>query len=238
MAKDTRLDESADIYQPRDKRTEKQKLSSMTSKEKVAYLLEYYKYKALAAVIGIGFLVYIVYVILSPKVETVFYAAVINDYLDNEKVEQFNTDFSNYLNLSSDSEDVILDNSYYITIQDGNVSATSATSEEKLMAYISVNQIDVIIADESDFKRYAELGYFVDLSDQLPTQLYSKLSDKLYFATAEEDTTEEAYGVYLSDSEKYRELGSVIEHPVMGIIANSKYKNNSISFLKYMLDLN
>ena len=64
--KNTTLDDSASIYQPRQKQTEKQKFSEMTFKEKVTYFNDYYKVKAIVLIIAIIGIIYIVYNILTP----------------------------------------------------------------------------------------------------------------------------------------------------------------------------
>lgn len=231
MAKETRLDESAEIYKPRDNRTEKQKLKDMTFQEKLVHINAYYKYKIIAVLAIVGVLSTLFYTIFSPKDETVFNAAIINQSLDTAKKNDFITDFGKYLNLKKD-QNIVLDDSYYMD----DVSGSSA-SIQKLQTYVYVNQIDVIIADESVFKDYAKYGYFDNLTELLPTDLYSKFTNNLYMGSTDDDKEEKAYGIYLTDNNMLRDLGIVSEKPVLGIVANSKYKENSYSFLRYIFHL-
>ncbi|BCN29710.1 hypothetical protein [Anaeromicropila herbilytica] len=235
MAKETRLDESAQIYQPRDNRTEKQKLHDMTFHEKLEHINAYYKYKIIAVVVVVIFIISVLHTVLTPKDATIFNAAIINQSLDSNKKSEFITDFGKYINISK-KQNIVLDDSYFMSDKDTPITVSSA-AREKLQTYVYANQIDVVIADESDFKAYANAEYFDNLADRLPTDLYSKLTDKLYFTNTEDDKSEKAYGIYLTDNQVIRDLGILAKKPVLGIVSNSKYKDNSISFLKYINNL-
>ena len=48
LAKETRLNDSAEIYKPRDEKTERQKLKDMSFKDKITYFNDYYVDKMIA----------------------------------------------------------------------------------------------------------------------------------------------------------------------------------------------
>jgi hypothetical protein len=229
------LDDSSEIYQPREIKSEKQKLKEMSFHEKLEYINAYYKYKLLATIIILGIIISLFYTILTPKDETVFNAAILNQYLDSQKKDELITDFSKYLDIS-EKQNIVFDDSFYMSDNNSPITASS-TALEKLQTYVYTNQLDVIIADESVFKDFANWGYFDNLNDRLPTDLYSKLTEQLFISTTQDDSEEKAYGIYLTDNKVIRDLGILAEKPVIGIVANSKYKNNSISFLRYIFDL-
>lgn len=234
--KETRLNEAADIYRQRNKLTEKQKMSEMTTKQKITYFNDYYRNKLIAGFLLGGLVIYLLITIFSPKDDTVFYAAIVNDVLDAEKLTTMQNDFASYLEMDSKKEQIMLDNSFYLS-NDGSMDSNTMASEQRFVTYLSATQIDVIITDETRFKKYVDMGYMESLSDRLPTDLYSDLSDSFYIASTEDDTTEKAYGIYLEESTAYKDLGSVIQKPVIGIVLNSKYKDNSVEFIKYLFDM-
>lgn len=241
MIKDSRLNESAlddtaDIYKPRDQRSEKEKLSEMTFKEKMAYFNSYYKYKTLAVIAILAFIIYGVYSILTPKPETVLYTAVINYALNDECAATLQEDMSRILNINSKNQEVLIDTSFYIGTE-GDVSQFSLSNEQKLSTYFYAGEIDVVIAPESDFSRYAYYGNFSKISDQLPTDLYSSLTDAFYFSDQEDDPTKNAYGIYLDGAKIYNNAGELIDKPVLGIVANSKHKENGIELIRHLFDL-
>lgn len=236
MAKETRLNETAEIYQPRIKQTEKQKLSEMTMKEKIGYFNQYYKYKVLGTLAALAFVIYILYTVFSPKIETVFYAAIVNNYMDSESADKFSSDFGKYLDLDFEKNNVVIDSSYFIN--DKDMSGSAMQSEQKLAVLVASQQIDVIIAPAEDFKSMAYYSYFDDLADQLPTDLYKHFTDKLYISKTEDDKDEKAFGIYLNNVKFLDTSGYLIKDPVLGIIGNSKYKTNSVEFIRYLFNIN
>ena len=232
MAKDTRLEESAEIYKKRKNVPEKQKLKDMTRKEKIQYFNDYYRNKTVIGVIILAALVSILYTVFSAKPETILYAAIINDSLDEDKKNELTSDFAEKAQIDLDSKEIIVDSSFFIS--DENPSASMA-SEQKLMVYTSANDIDVIITDEEQFKHYQSQGFFDDLSENLPEDLYSKLGDSFYLVNDTKDDSINAYGIYLDGSKVYKETGSVIEKPVIGILANSENKEYGVKFIRYLL---
>ncbi len=236
MAKETRLNDTADIYTKRENQTEKQKLGDMTITEKFQYFKDYYFKKIFMVCLLSGIAIWFLYTVLSPKTETVLYAAIINDALDNEKTDVLTKELEQYYKINPEKQEIVLDYNFYIDEENGGTETTA--SVQKLGTYVAAEQIDVIITDEKTFQGYAYNGYFVDLADQLPTDLYSNLSDSFFMSETDEKKTEKnAYGVYLTDCEKYKNLGSMIEKPVIGIVANSKYRENGADFIKYLYDL-
>ncbi|ROR28566.1 hypothetical protein EDD66_104152 [Mobilisporobacter senegalensis] len=232
MIKETKLDENAEIYKHRKTTvTEKQKLKNMTMKEKFQYFNDYYKTKTIVAGIAIVTSVSIMYTVLSPKPDTVLYAAIVNDSLGEDAKEQLITEFASLADIDLSSKEIILDSSYFISEENSN---TSMASEQKLTTYIFAKDIDVIITDEKQFSKYANQGYFDNLSDHLPTDLYSDLSDSFYLANDSENNSINAYGIYLDKSKIYSQTGSIIDKPVIGIIANSKNKMYSVEFIRYL----
>ncbi|MDF2611303.1 MAG: hypothetical protein K0R92_2777 [Lachnospiraceae bacterium] len=234
--KDTKLDDSAEIYKQRELRTEKQKLSNMTFQEKVEYFNSYYRNKVIAIMAFIGILIYFAYTIFSPKAETIFYAAVINNTVDAETASTLQDDFSNYLNRNVKTQDLFIDTSF--RIQDSNLADQYAlANEQKLTTLIATGEIDVVIAPETLFKKYADTGLFVKLSDQLSTEMCSYFADSFYYAKPEGTVVDGAYGVYIDDSLIYKDKALPDDRPVLGILVNSKHKDNVIEFIKYIFAL-
>lgn len=243
VAKETRLDDSADIYAKREKKTEREKMKDMTSKEKLEYFKTYYLKIVIASVLVLGVLVYILYQSLSPKPDVLLNIAVVNDYFEQEQVKNFLSDIDSYFEVDSDKENITFDYNYYISNTDN--TQNSYASIQKLTSYVYAKDIDVIITDEAYFKNLTEQGYFVDLTDLLPTDIYTELIDKYYTgAIVEEDEqgvtstgAEEPYGIYLDDSSVYKNSGSTMTKPVIGVVSNSPNKDNAIRFIKFLLEL-
>jgi hypothetical protein len=230
------LDDNADIYRRRDAISEKQKLSEMNFKEKLEYFNTYYKYKTIAIIAATVFVIYFLYTVLTPKPETVLYSAVINYAISEEQATIIQEEFGDYLDINPDKENILIDTSFYLGTS-GDFNQVTMTNEEKLQVYLFGSDIDIIIAPESSFSKYASFDYFEKLSDQLPTDLISKLADSFYYSTTDENPTNTPYGIYLDNAKIYDNSGKRIERPILGIVVNSEHKSNAVEFVRYIFSL-
>ncbi|HHX11936.1 MAG TPA: hypothetical protein GX731_03880 [Clostridiales bacterium] len=236
MAKKSVLDDNAEIYKIKKKKTEKEKLKDLSPKGRITYLWEYYRFHALGVILALAIIFYIVYGIANPDAETIFYAALINNTIDKEAIDEVSKEFSDALQLNPDTESIMFNTSLYFGNElEYNVS--NATSRQVLATYVAAQEVDVIIAPESEFKSYAYNGYFDRISSQLPTDLYTKLSDYFYFSDQEDDPKKNVYGIYLTDTELYTNHAVNADPYILGIVANSEHKGNSIEFLRYLFDI-
>ena len=54
--------------------------------------------------------------------------------------------------------------------------------------------------------------------------------------TKASDTTKHNCGLYLTDSDKYRQIGGQLEKPVIGIATTTEHLTDAKKFTKYMMD--
>lgn len=236
MAKKSVLDDDAEIYKIRKQKTEKEKLQDLSPKERVAYIWEYYRFHALGVVLALAIIFYIVYEIATPDAETQFYAALINNSIDIEVINEVSKEFSDVLQLNPETETLMFNTSLYFG-NDIEYNVSNATSRQVLGTYIAAQEVDVIIAPESEFENYAYYGYFDRISSQLPTDLYTKLSDYFYFSDMEDDLEKNVYGIYLADTELFANHAVNTDPYILGIVANSEHKGNSIEFIRYLFNI-
>ncbi len=229
--KDTVLDESAEIYRQRKQQTEKQKLSEMTFKEKITYFNNYYRLTTIVVVAIVIGAAYFIYTILTPKPETVLYAAVVNSVIDDDTSAALQNDFGQKLGIDPKTQEINIDASFFLG-DDSNEYALA--SQQKLVTYLYAGELDVIIAPESVFSNYANLGNFCKLSDQLPTDLCTALADSFYYSNTEEDSASSAYGIYLDGAKIYDNEETLTDRPVLGIVANSENKQNAAEFIRFL----
>ncbi|NLJ90052.1 MAG: hypothetical protein GX323_04055 [Clostridiales bacterium] len=252
--KKTSLDENAYIYQRRDEKSEKEKFKEMTLKEKWIHFVEYYLVKVLIGLAATAGLVYLLYSIIAPKPETVLHIVTINNFLNEETATSLEEEISEYLNLG-DREEVTIDYNYFMDFSPiGEEDTTETTEEEftfnpnfalqssntatshmRLTAYIAAQEIDIIIAPMGLFEQFMAADYFDNLEDILPTDIFAALSDKLYKGTTQENTSTKPYGIVLDELPGYK-LSNNEEPRVLGIVVNSLHKDNSISYIRYLLE--
>lgn len=232
MSKKTMLDDQAEIYQPRKAQTEKEKLKDMPFSKKAGYLWEYYKFHAAVVLIGISLLGYILYTALTPRIVPQLYAAFINNNIYEEALLEYQEGLTEYMQLNPERERVEFNTNFYLNDE----SQFEMNMRQVLVTYITAKEVDVIIAPESEFKEFAYYGYFDKLSEQLPTDLYSNLTDYFYISDSEEDPEKNAFGIYLDNTDLFENKIIDTEPYILGIVVNSNHKFNAIEFIRYLFE--
>lgn len=233
MPKKTRLGDDAAIYQQRNTQlSEKEKLKNMSWKKRLGYIWDYYKYHILIIILAIAAISYTIYSFTKPKVEARLYAAIIDNNISETVWDEYKEKVKDHLELDPKTEDVIFDYRFYY-----NGAADYAVNMRQAFGvFLAASEIDVVIAPLSEFSNYVNNGFFDPLSDQLPTDLYSSLTDKFYLSGTNDNPRVSAYGIYLADTKLYREnsLTDGDDPYLIGIVANSQYKKNAIEFIRYL----
>lgn len=231
--KKTVLDDSASIYQKREEKSDRTKWKECKGfKAKWEHFKDYYLLKTLIICGVMGLVIYAAYEMLRPRKERMLYVAVLDGVMLNETTEQLQKEYEQYIGVDEEKQETLFDNT--MMVSNGRDSA----SQQKFVAHVYAGEIDVLIAPESVIKAYAGV-YLRPLSEQLPADLYSKLSDRFCYAIAEDsygnkkDDTEQPYGVYVTD---LVEIGpNCREYLVMAICGNSKNVKNAEEFVRFLL---
>lgn len=238
--KETRLDDSAEIYKKREKMTERQKLSDMNTSEKWEYFKQYYLKKLISILVIAGFVGYLLYEVLSPKPDTVLNVAMVNYPLNEETLTQLENDIKELLNVNPETQNIIIDTGYDLKNHD-------YASAEKLTTYAFAGELDLFIAPESQFIKYAFSNSLTPLTDALPTDVYSALSDRLFSCRtrlndeevpAEAQGPEGVYGIYAEDLPMFEAYkGYMQDPPVIGIFVTSKNTENAVTTIRHLFGL-
>lgn len=232
--KDSTLDDNASIYAPREEKSEKQKLKEMSFKEKVSYLRDYYLAKTLIGLVALGLITYFVYTVVTPKPETLLDAAIVNYAFSDTTVDKISEDMNKLLVKNPKKENIMVDASFYVG--DGSdTSEFTIGSQQKLQTLMSTGEIDVLIAPESLFQAYATSDFLCKLTDVLPTEVLTTLSDSIFNSATNDNPVSGAYGIYLDNTTLFKDV-STSDRPVLGILVNSKHQDNGVAFIKYLFD--
>ena len=234
MSKETRLDDDAMIYQKTDKQSEKEKLKEMSWNQKLSYLWDYYRYHALILIASVVFVSYFIYSFTKPKIVTGLNVVIANNTIEHHIWDEYTEKVTDYLKINPQLEEVKLDYGYYYN---GSLDY-AASMRQSFSVHLAASEIDVVIAPLSEFSVYVTNGVFAPLSDQLPTDLYSSLTDKFYLSDTEDNPKVAAYGIYIADTKLYRNHSLPTEKdPVLiGITINSKNKENAREFIRYIFN--
>lgn len=227
--KKTILDNDADIYRQREVKSLKETLSSMRFLEKISYLWLYYKVIAYVVIFTIVLVVSVILTILKPKTDNKLNVTIIDNVLSLDELDAFKNDLFSHIENITNQDQIIINT----TLNFNSDPLTEANSRQALVIYLMANDIDILIAPESEMLAYAKEGAFAPLKEELPVDLNNLLSDHLLYATSEESHLENAYGIYLREA-KYFNNYTLEEPLVLSIISSSPKKETAIECIRLL----
>lgn len=201
--KKTALNDDAALYNRKANVGEKEKWMDMSGKKRIRYFFDYYLGRILAITAVLAVVVSVLYTILSPKPESVFSVAVVNDSANQLHYDALQTQLDDLLEIDEETEETIFDTGYFF-------SSTDYQSFQKFAIYNTVGDLDVSIFPLSLFEEYAPGKHFSPVAEFLPSGLYSSLSENwVESKVTDEDGnllegTETVYGIDLSDTWFYQ----------------------------------
>jgi len=201
--KKTALNDDAALYNRKEEVSEKEKWQSLSGKRRLRYFFDYYLGRILAVTLVLAVVGSILYTMLSPKPESVFSVAVINDAENQTYYDALQMRVNELLNVDEETQETVFDTGYYF-------SATEYQSFQKFSIYNTVGDLDVSILPLSLFEEYAPGEHFSPVADYLSSGLYSSLSEYWVESKITDingkllDGTESVYGINLSDTWFYQ----------------------------------
>lgn len=221
------------------------KLQEMTLKEKISYILYYYKLHIFAAAAVVVVLYTFIHGYVTQK-DYALNAALINSNVYDTSMTKLEPDFIAYSGIDTEQFDVLVDCGMNINY-DSSDQMTYGYAQ-KITAMLNTGDIDVIIADEPVIRSYATIAAFKNLDEVLPDDLKKKIEGKFeyYYYTYEEDGRI-PIGLCIEDSKVLQDgyndgnvkgVYSDSIKPIFTIGTTSKNVENSIKFLEFFLSEN
>ncbi len=213
-------------------REQNAKLKDAPLKEKIAYFQEYYLKTTILIVIGVIFVGYLAYSVLTAPSDTAFAAFFYNDTGDSSNTELIDG-FTAYMNIDTEKHEAYIDATMNYSPDNNNYDAYM--SLEKSMAVISTGELDVIVGDTDTIDYFARGECLHDITTVLPDDLLAQFQDKLYYAKSGENGELIPAGIYVTDSPKLNQYYYYVDkEPVLGFVVNSNSIDNAIAFLRYI----
>lgn len=230
--KKTALDDDSLLYQKRDDSFGKKDTSAMTGKEKAGYFKDYYLKTVLIVLAVAAVLGSVLYSMLFNHQESILGIAFIDDACISE-TEAFNEHLREFFELTDEGD--YIDTTNYVLSEYG--------SQVRFTTLASAGSLDIIFGSEDCFKQYSQMGYFADLSEILPAELYEKIKDRIVMSSEVEtdengDITqtlpEAPYGIDISQNALYKEYGGSDGKVIIGIVANTKQTENAVRLIEHL----
>ena len=199
---------------------EKEKLSKMNFKEKMAYIWEYYK----AVIFGIIAVIFIIGTIVNIHENAKYYDLVsiaVVDYAGLQDVSPIEEDIKEALGTGDKYEKVSIDTSYSFG---EDLSGADYNTLMKFTAVIAAQSMDVLICSQAVYDNYSRDDYFLDLS------------------TLFDEATCEKYGIQAGDTcldisklKKYQDMGLTYYEPCyLTVLVNTKNADNAAKLIEYL----
>jgi hypothetical protein len=206
----------------------KTRLKTMNRKEKISYIWEYYHLHIIGTIVAIALIVSFVNNILSKKTDIL----TINVYgnINTEKVDQLQNKIKTKILKDSNNSNVV---NIQSTVHTKDIQIESAFIQ-KLSALVTSGSLDIMIASESDFNKYAKQGMFKNLDSKTLREI-NATQGNLLKVKSKRDKKEQVYGIKINNPNKLKEMGYDCTDKIVSIIVSAKNRKNAIKFTKWLI---
>jgi hypothetical protein len=243
---------------------ERSKMKDAPFKQRLAYFWDYYKWYVIGGLAGIIIVCVFVHDIVSQKTHLLS-AALLNTsaYLDSSVSEEYEERFLDELGVDKKKYDISMDTSFYLSFE--NMDTTSASTIEKLSAYIAATMLDVMAADDTTFYKYANNGTLCDIREFLSEEQIEKYTPYFYYVDekvveqvqyadeqmddslrpeipdpAKPELMEEPVpvGIYVDSCTEFLDTYDFTgaDHVVIGVISNAPHTETIPLFIDYIFE--
>lgn len=226
----------AEIYKKRTRESEAEERKNFTFKQKIQNFRYYYLQTSLIVLVIIAMVGWQIYDYVT-KDKVSLFILIQNDVLTDETVDSLQKELSEYLHFKK-----------------GEVVRISvATDAYQIQTFLYSGTADMIIASEEDFSEWAVSDYLFNQNVHQEAAFYADYPEESRYysqiVTGEDvrsnttntdvepsDPTEYNCGVYLTDSEKYQQIGGMLPKPVVGINFAAKHVEDAQRIVQYLMD--
>lgn len=228
--------DEAEIYKKRSKESEAEERKNFTFRQKIQNFKYYYLQTCLIAIVIIAMIGWQVYDYVT-KDDVAMFILIQKDVLTDETIDSLEKELAEYLHFREGE----------------TVRITLASDNYQIQTFLYSGTADLIIASEEDFSEWAvsdylsnqnvhgEVSFYADYSEDL--RYYSQIitgedvrSNTTDTDVKPSDPTQYNCGLYLTESEKYKQIGGMIQKPVIGLNYAGKHKDDSRRVVQYLMD--
>lgn len=221
---------------------QKKALSTMNTKEKLAYFWEYYKIHTIAAIVIIAVAFSLIKQYVTSK-DIGFYAVLLDAITTDSNSglsDVWSEEFLEYAQIDSREYDVYIDTS--ISISENTDAQYLYANQQKLFALFASNSISAFVAGTRAFEEYAQFEYFYDIESLLSGKELDKYRPYFYYTDA--STFGNAGDISFDDESAWEDPGNLIidhrdpssmEQPVaVGVILTENNKIAEAGYYAYL----
>ena len=198
----------------------------MTFSQKIDYIIAYYKFPVITAIIAAAVLISTA-VERANRKQPVIYTAFANVGVGETLLEHFSDEYLVFAGKTS-KEGVVLYRDLYISDDSSSENHQYAyASKLKVLGAISSRKLDLVLMNKEAYDLFSSSGFLCSLDDLLKqdTKLHSKLSDLIMMKN----------GLDVSAAPCLASAGFP-DTVYLGIIENSPRKDEALSFIGYLFE--
>ncbi|MCR5719732.1 MAG: hypothetical protein K6F84_04125 [Lachnospiraceae bacterium] len=155
---------------------EREEIKNADFKTKLSYFWDYYKFHTLGGLFVIIVLSIFIYERITAK-DTVLNVALCNTITGDSPTVQ--EEFPKYAGINTKKEKISLDDSYAIDLE--GTSQASVYSMQKLTAYVSASELDMMVGSVDVISYYAYQDDFMELDKVLPKEDRERPEGQLFY---------------------------------------------------------
>lgn len=221
-------------------REQQKKLKGKSFREKAEYFWYYYKLHVLVVIVVIVTVGILVKDMASSRPEA--FSAVLLNAMGSESQEAFQADFAAYAEIDTNTYSCTIDTA--ATFSMNSMSQFDFITSQKIIGLAQAGNMDVIVSDTQTFFNYAEGKMFLDLSQVLTAEEYSKYQEYFYYIDYKDENgtviqKDVPVGIYVTDSAKLKEWNCYTDaqaQPVFGFVYSSQREGLCHLFLEYLME--
>lgn len=228
----------------------KQFLSEMTTKQKLAYIFQYYTWHMIGIVVAVVVLIVIGKTIYHASQPTVLNLAFINnngevamqDYVRESYREYYGLDDKNHINIycnfnkSSNGENMYEEGA---SLDDEMSLYMQSPADESMSYTMTVTVLDAMICDEKAVELYASAEETAAIENVIPEELYKKIEDRVVIKSDPNKSKldGEPYGVAIdvSDTEFIKNCNLTYDKAYL-VVPSTRTMNeeNVVNFINFI----
>ena len=196
--------------------------------KKLEYYFMYYKLPVLIGLTLLSVSGYLIYAKCAEKSDS--FQVILFDIHTDADDRRLADLFAEAVNLDQSEYDVEIETNLLLT--DGTTNYAMA-SKAKYYSMVGTQKLDVCMMLEEDFKNYEKADAFLDLREVFSEEELACFPDLCY------DAEGHCIGIYGSSLPKIKEIhGYENQKSIMGILYNSRHKELSAQYLRYLGTVN
>jgi hypothetical protein len=203
-------------------------LKSMSRKEKIEYIWDYYKLHIISVIVVIAVIASFIHGQLT-KIDYVVNVTIIGNAINESKKEEAEKKFTSLVVKEGEQRKQAL-----IDVIATDKSELSYEMMQKFVVRIAAGEIDVVILDKGFFDSFVKQDMFIPLKSISQINLSDIKQNKI---EASGSTNNKAvYAISIEGNKELEAMGYDTKNKVLGIMASSKNKDNGIKVFKDILD--